>query len=136
MAKRTKLPGERQEGEIQFIKKGGGSFRTADGRIIKPNQKFFARLEDISEAFRDIIVPVNEESREKVRQSIAADEELFNETPLEFTAVESEKKGWWNVIDSSGKIMNENLLREAKAKSLVESLKSLSGGDEGVEDVE
>ena len=40
------------DGRILFHKKGGGSFRTVNGRIIKPNQKFRAHPEEIPEAFR------------------------------------------------------------------------------------
>lgn len=44
--------------KLRWIKRGGGSFRMGDGRIIKPNQKFLAALEEIPAGFRDVVVQI------------------------------------------------------------------------------
>ena len=43
---------------ISWKKLGGGSFRLATGRIIKPNQIFDATEAEIPKAFRDVVVSV------------------------------------------------------------------------------
>jgi len=47
--------------ELKWIKKGGGIYLTKDGKVIKPNEVFHAPLSDIPNAFRDIIVLVEDD---------------------------------------------------------------------------
>lgn len=64
--KRTKKKVEETNSEnekmIKWVKTGGGTFTTKDGRTIKPNEVFFAPASAIPKAFRDIIVPVDEQT--------------------------------------------------------------------------
>lgn len=97
--------------KIRWRKTGGGSFRMKGGRIIKPGQIFEATLDEIPEAFRDIIIPLDE---------------LPQETPL-ISSVKYEIKmktgGWFNVVESvSGKAMNEKGLRKEDAEKLLADL--------------
>lgn len=50
---------ERKKEKVRFQKLGGGSFRLP-GRIIKPNQFFWAYPEEIPQAFRDSVKPVDD----------------------------------------------------------------------------
>ncbi len=51
---RTKMP---DDGMIWWRKTGGGSLRF-NGKIIKPNEKFRARPDQIPKGFRDVIIPL------------------------------------------------------------------------------
>lgn len=99
--------------KLKWRKLGGGSFRLANGRIIKPNQVFDASIDQIPEAFRDTVIPVDPES-------------LPKETPIQVASpgykVVSPSPGWYNVVDSQGKKVNEKALRQDQAQKLVEQL--------------
>jgi len=47
-----------EDGMIRWKKIGGGSFHMGN-RIIKPNQVFTARVEDIPASFRDVVIPLD-----------------------------------------------------------------------------
>lgn len=87
-------------------------------KIIKENQKFQARPEEISENFRDIIKPLNKDELVKVEK----DQGSIDVTKLDYT-VKSKGGGWYDVVGADGKKVNEKALREDKAKELIESLK-------------
>ena len=97
--------------KVKWKKLGGGSFRMANGRIIKSNQIFDAKQEDIPVAFRDVVVPVNP---------------LPADRPLEVVqgaySIKSKGPGWYDVVDSLGKVINEKSLRREDAEKLLESL--------------
>jgi hypothetical protein len=96
---------------IRWRKVGGGTFRMANGKIIKPNQTFWAEINNIPEGFRDTIVPLSELPEEKPLE--IADNEY---------KLDSRGAGWYNITDSQGKVLNENALREDEAKEMLESL--------------
>jgi len=120
----------KEDAVYEFVKTGGGTFvATILGRRkhIKPNQKFRARLSDIPEAHRDTIQLVD---GRPLDQLVEADKETNipkevaeKAAPLEYS-IEPKKGGWYDVIDSNGKKVNENSLREDAAKELVDSLKN------------
>lgn len=87
------------------------SFRMGRGRIIKPNQVFEATEEEIPKAFRDVVVPVDP---------------LPQEAPLPVLSggyqVRSRAPGWYDVVDSQGKVVNESALRQDAAQKLIEDL--------------
>ena len=89
------------------------------GKHIKPNQKFQAKLEDIPEAFRDIIVPLDlaEFEKAEAKEAVGADVEL------EYF-VKSRGAGYYDVVDGDGKPQNEKALRKEAAEALIESLKA------------
>jgi len=103
---------------IRWKKIGGGSLHLPN-RIIKPNQEFSARLEDIPEQFRDVIVPLNPKMQavvdkaEKAAGSPAVKLKYF---------VKARSAGYYDVVDKDGKVMNEKALRKEAAETLIESL--------------
>ena len=115
--KRTK-----DKGVIRWRKTGGGSFTaTLNGRrkIVKPGEVFSARLEDIPESFRDTIIPVDP-------NEFKVAEKHFDEVDiakLEYTVEKAKGVGYYNVLDSEGKQVNEKSLRKDAAEALVSSLK-------------
>jgi len=130
------------DGTILFHKIGGGSFRTMHGKIIKPNQKFRARPEEIPEAFRDVVVAMEPLPEDIPIKSVSTFSMKKTDTPADETddksKIESEKApkdsspnyevqkkggGWYNVFETvSGKKMNEKAMRESDAKALLEAL--------------
>ena len=102
--------GEEPE-KLRWRKIGGGTFRMANGKIIKPNQVFSAAIEDIPEGFRKIVVPLSQLPDEV---SLVVDSGKYE--------VQAASPGWYNVIDAQGKVINEKSLRQAAAKELIESL--------------
>ncbi len=101
-------------GMIRWIKKGGGSF-VLNNRHIKQGQIFDARLEDIPEAFRDVVVQLDKEVKETLPV-----------VPVQSLKVEYFVKyrgsGYYNVVDSNDKIQNEKALRKDAAEALIVSL--------------
>jgi len=103
---------------IQFKKIGGGSFRLKGGKIIKPNQVFFALPTDIPEAFLDAVKPVDGTNISK--------ESVPKVLPVEVApaaySIEPGSVGWFNVVDGEGKPMNEKALRKDAADELLAEL--------------
>lgn len=111
----------KENGTVRWVKTGGGSFTAFIGgrkRIIKQNQQFTAKLEDIPEAFRDTVVPVDG-AELKVAE---AAEEPVNVVKLEYT-ISPRGGNWFDVLDSNGKQVNEKSLRKDAAEELISSLK-------------
>lgn len=109
--KRTKKRQEPEEDAIRWRKTGGGSFRMANGKIIKQNQVFWARLDEVPEGFRDVIVPLSELPEEKPVEVVNPGYQIQARSP-----------GWFDIVDQFGKMMNEQALRADKAKEMLESL--------------
>ena len=108
------IPEENDQPEIlRWRKTGGGTFRMGNGKIIKPNQVFSATVEDIPEGFRHMIVPADG-SVDEVDQPLEITQEIY--------AIRSASPGWYNVVDSQEKVINEKMLRQDAAKELVQSL--------------
>lgn len=97
---------EVEEGVIMWKKVGGGSLRIK-GRIIKPNETFKAHPSEISAAFRDSIIPLEELPKAK---PIVAQKEEFT--------VERKSGQYYNVVNSKGKVMNEKGLLKEDAEKL------------------
>lgn len=112
MMKRT----TNEAGSVQWRKIGGGSFYFRN-RIIKPNQVFTAKLEDIPEGFRDVIVQVETGKKANVIKPEAAPPAV----PLEYE-IRSRGAGYYNVEDADGKVLNEKALRKDAAEALIKSL--------------
>lgn len=92
-------------------KKLNGSLRLPN-RIIKPNEIFLARRSDLPKAFMDNIM-------------------LLDETPVTATkkvvktlvySLSKRDDGFFNIVDSNGKVLNEKPLKESAAKVLLEDL--------------
>lgn len=124
----------------KYKKVGGGTFRLRSGKIIKPGQTFFAHKHDIPEAFLLTLTlleegkPVKTEKPKKeepvldeTKKDEPKEEEKLDETknddpPKVTYEIEKITIGWYNVVDSDGKVMNEKKLRKVAADALVESL--------------
>jgi len=96
-----------------------GSFRMGNGKIIKPGQVFMATLDEIPEAFRDVIVPVDAKSFTKANVA----KEGSPAVELDYFAKHI-SSGWYNVEDSDGKVQNEKKLRKDDAEKLLIELKA------------
>jgi hypothetical protein len=92
-------------------KNTSGRLVLSNGKKVGPGAIFQARPEDISNSFRDVVIPL---------------EPLPEETPLqsvtEYQAV-SKGGGWYDVVNTATKkVMNTGSLRLDKAKELVAQL--------------
>ena len=113
--KRTKIASAKRS----FIKTGKGTFRLANGKKVKPNEVFQAYPEDIPEAFRDVIKPYGQDKQ--VEEVFQVTGKVEDPTPI-YSIQETDSVGWWNVVDSQGKVVNENKLRKNDAEELVNQL--------------
>ncbi len=98
---------------IKWKKIGGGTFRLASGKIIKPNQEFMATSDQIPGAFRDVIKPLD-----------SAPEALPDEVPPDVQQYEivHRSHGWYDITDNQGKKINEKSLRKKAAENMIEIL--------------
>lgn len=114
-----------QPGTIRYKKIGGGSFTaTINGkaRWIKPGEVFDARPEEIPEAFRDTIIPLDMTLKEKA-DAVPAQRKAPSKL-LYFVKKRENGVGYYDVVDKDGKVQNEKALRKDKAEELLESLKA------------
>jgi len=106
--------------KVKFKKIGGGSLRF-QGKIIKPNQEFWADPIDIPETFRDIVIPVDPLGLEKKKETV---EEVKEGESSVVYSLKHRGGGWFDVINSeTGKVINEKALPKGEAEKLIESLK-------------
>ena len=101
---------------IWWRKIGGGTFRLANGKIIKPDQKFQAREDQIPLAHRDVVIPLDELPSEKEKKK-----------PLKVKqhdyGVQHRGGGWYDVVDSNGKVLNDDAMKKDEAENYIDSLK-------------
>jgi len=103
-----------EDGTILWKKMGGGSLHW-NNRIIKPNQTFRARPDDIPEAFRDTIVPL---------ETLPDDSLLSKDSMASFHLEKDEKdENLYNVISRAGKKVNEEPMEYDKAVYLLKQLR-------------
>ena len=123
---------------VRWRKIGGGSFRMADGKRIKPNQVFMAAEEDIPQGFRSMVVrleaappPLARAQKQLKLEAVPIPEPEASaevEQALENAQGNPYKMaprgiGWWNVVNTNtGKVLNEKALRHTDAMKLIESL--------------
>lgn len=95
--------------KIKWRKKGGGTFRMGNGKIIKGGQSFWATPEEIPLGLRHFIVPVSGE--------ISKEPPVV---PVVKYSLQSRGSGWFDVIETvSEKALNENALRKADGEKLL-----------------
>ena len=112
---RTKNPGEDTGAKLIWWRKtGGGSFRLGR-RIIKPNQKFKAAEHEIPKAFRDVIIPLQDLPSKVPVAPIKGIEPVYTIKPRG-------SGGWYDVVDTKGKALNEKALKKDIAEKLVADL--------------
>jgi len=107
-------------------KLGGGSLRY-NGYIIKPNQKFKATQGELPTAFLDVIILADstlggkpDPRRPPAKGSVGAPE--IKPIEVIYTKKARGSLGWFDVVDSNGKALNEKALREDIADKLVHDL--------------
>lgn len=111
--------------EIRWRKTGGGFLYLRIGgrvRMIKPNQLFDAKEEEIPENFRDVIIPADSAVKEKLdKKRTDAPKPKTPVAKLTYEIV-TRAGGYYNVVDQDGKKQNEKALRKEKAELLLKSL--------------
>jgi len=114
--------------EIRWRKVGGGSLRYIRGKIIKPNEVFLARVNEIPSAFRKQIVALDEIPEALALVAVkpfVAQRKESAPIKVEADSYAAQKRafGWWDVVNTvSGKVINEKGLREDMAIELVKEL--------------
>lgn len=104
---------------IRWKKIGGGSFRMASGKIIKPGQVFTAREDEIPTAFRNVVVPLDV----TLVSPVEAEPEVVKVAKAEYTVVSRKSsKSWFDVVNAEGKVLNEKALKKEQAEELVKTL--------------
>ena len=86
----------------------------ANGKIIKPGEVFSALPSQIPEGFRDVVVPVDDLPEEVVMTPKVAE--------IEYTLKSRGQGGWYDVVDSNGKIVNDKALKLTDANQLISDL--------------
>lgn len=136
-----RVKGTPGEGKIKWKKHGRGFFRLPN-LIIKPNDVFWARPDQISKAFRDTIIPVNhldlkEDKPPQVKTDTPArrehlqrrranapvkQEDLVGVKPVYTKVSRGEGNPWFDIFDANGKKLNEKALRSEQADEYMKSL--------------
>jgi len=106
---------------------GGGSLRY-NGHILKPNQKFKATQEELPTAFLDVIVPADLSLRDRPdpnrppAKGSAGPPEIKPVEVVYTVKARGTSGGWYDVVDSNGKALNEKALKKEIAEKLVHDL--------------
>ncbi len=103
---------ENPELKPRWKKIGGGSFRMSSGRIIKQNQVFRANKEEIPMGFRDVVILLDDE---------VLDDPTMTAVEMKYE-VKPKGGGWFDIVNASGKKMNEKSLRFQDAQKFAEAL--------------
>lgn len=101
--------------EIIRWKKIGGGPLYLQNRIIKPGQVFRARPSEISKAFRDTVIPLEDIPEEK---PVVIDVKPSNYS----IKPRGKSKTWFDVIDAQEKVVNEKALTKEQAQKLARDL--------------
>ena len=91
-------------------KKGGGTMRLLDGRKIKEGDKFKATEAEVA-GLETWLVPLQDKPSEKKEIGIK---------PVFFLRQRS--AGYWDLVDSQGKVINDKALRKDKAEEMKKDL--------------
>ena len=107
---------------ITFKKVGGGAFRF-ENRIIKPGQVFKATWEQIPKAFHNLFEVVADTKNAIVLgNQVKKKPEPEKYVKSEFTIQEIEGEETVNIVDSQGKVINDEPLEKEEAEKLIKSL--------------
>ena len=100
--------------QLKWKKTGGGSFRLASGKIIKPNQIFEATIEEIPKSFRDVVICLDEIAKKEIKKNDVLPQSVQYEV-----RPRSSQGTWFDLINmTTGKPINENALRKADAEKM------------------
>jgi len=130
----------RRKDKVRYKKLGGGSFRLITGKIVKQNEIFEAYPHEIPNAFKDLLVVMDEKVVQIPEVSHAADtdvdevevgtesgkaiadtEDTVTESKPDFYMKEA-GRGWWHVYDSEDTCISSNKLRKNAAEELLAEL--------------
>jgi hypothetical protein len=101
--------------EITWKKIGGGPL-ILKNRIIKPGEKFKARIDEIPMAFRDVVIPLQDLKISPVPEIISKKVSTYHLEP------KGNSKSLFNVVDTEGKVLNENGLKKEIAEQFIVDL--------------
>jgi hypothetical protein len=122
---RTKKPNEVISDKPWWKKEGGGSLRIGK-RIIKPNEKFQADPDEISDAFRKFVTPLSGNTGFKAPKFANTKGEVAAQVkaakPVYTIQPHGKSQTWFDVVDENGKVQNEKSLKKEVAEQFVESL--------------
>ena len=83
-------------------------------RVIKPNQKFEARPDEIPQGFRDNVLPLEDYEEQA---------ETFKAPPLAYTYKKRGAGNWYDIFDGQDKQVNEKAIAgKQKALDFIKSL--------------
>lgn len=100
---------------IRWQKIGGGSLHLAK-RLIKPGEMFNARKSEIPMAFRDLVISQNQVTEPSPEVRLNAVKSTFVLRPR------GKSKSLFDIVDSSGKVMNDHPLARSVAEKLLKDL--------------
>jgi hypothetical protein len=105
--------------KLRWQKVGGGSLRWRN-QIIKPGQVFEASLDELPKAFMDILVCLDKDGLQKVKEGVKKE----TQAPEFLYHLEKDKtsKIHWNVVNEEGKAINEKPLEKALAEELLTAI--------------
>lgn len=104
----------KETGLLRFRKVGAGVFRH-QGHIYKENEVFYSTFEAIPKAFRNQVICLDQ------KELIASKKVTGEDIKEDFSTFIKVKTtgGLYNIINNSGKVMNEEPLTEEAADKLV-----------------
>lgn len=105
--------------QLHWKKIGGGSLRLKN-QIIKPNQTFYAALEEIPKAFMDRLICLDDSKLAEIKLQVKKE----TQTPEVLYNLKKAGKGLFNVANLSGKVINELPLTEEAANELKTALEA------------
>lgn len=120
---------------LQFRKIGGGSLRF-NGKLIKPNQIFEAKKEDIPVSLRDIVIPIGrtwselegtDDNKGDVVKKLPEEEkkEIEQAVTKYLVVPHGNSNSWFDVVNAqTGKPINEKALRKEVAEQLKHDLET------------
>lgn len=106
------------KGQSKYRKDGGGSLRLP-GRMIKPNQEFWAFPHELPGSAMDVITLIEGDPPGPLPVEVPVEVKK-----LTYELVSRGGGGWYNIVDSNGKVVNEKALKEDKAKELLDELEA------------
>ena len=107
-------------GLLRFKKVGAGVFRHK-GRIYKENEVFYSRFEDIPKAFLNQIICLDPKELIVLKKKGLKQQEEVKKNYAVFTKIAT-NGGLFNIINTSGKLMNEEPLSEKDAEKMLKIL--------------
>jgi len=112
---RTKGVDIKEDTRPRWKKTGGGSLRLR-GRIIKPGQVFRAYSHEIPDSFKDVVIAIDGQ------ESVTEDKKV-EAVALEYKLQPREGGGgWFDVVDTNGKRINEKACKRQAALDLIATL--------------